>query len=58
VAVVVSLLLIYIALCFSKIGAKHGKNPLLYGILSTVSPVNLIILAYWAFPDFESEKKA
>jgi len=50
--------LIYIAVCFGKIAAKHGKNPILFGILSIISPINLIILGYWAFSDFESQKKA
>jgi hypothetical protein len=43
------LLVIYVAVCFGKIAAKHGKNPLLYGILSIISPINLILLGYWAF---------
>ena len=51
------ILIIYIAVCFGKIAAKHGKNPLLYGILSVISPVNLLILGYWAFSDFETQKK-
>jgi len=50
--------LIYVAVCFGKIAAKHGKNPILFGILSIISPINLIILGYWAFSDFESQKKA
>ncbi|NCO24071.1 MAG: hypothetical protein GW897_03015 [bacterium] len=50
--------LIYIAVCFGKIAAKHGKNPILFGILSIISPINLIILGYWTFSDFESQKKA
>ena len=49
---------IYIAVCFGKVAAKHGKNPILFGILSIISPINLIILGYWAFSDFESQKKA
>jgi apolipoprotein N-acyltransferase len=55
--IVVGILLVYIAACFAKIAAKHGKSPILYGILSIISPVNLIILGYWAFSDFESTKK-
>jgi hypothetical protein len=39
----------YIAVCFGKIAARYGKNPILYGILSVISPINLIILGYWAF---------
>lgn len=55
--VVVAIILIYVAICFGKIAAKHGKNPILFGILSIISPVNLIILGYWAFSDFETQKK-
>lgn len=55
--IVLSIVVIYIAICFGKIAAKHGKNPILYGILSIISPVNLIILGYWAFSDFETKKK-
>lgn len=42
-------LVIYIAVCFGKIAGKHGRNPILYGILSVISPINLIILGIWAF---------
>lgn len=42
-------LVIYIAVCFGKIAARYGKNPILFGILSIVSPINLIILGIWAF---------
>ncbi len=49
------LIFAYTAICFGKIAGKHGKNPVLYGILSLISPVNLIILGYWAFSDFEAE---
>ena len=49
--VIVTLLIVYVAVCFGKIAAKHGKNPILYGLLSIISPVNLIILGYWAFSD-------
>ncbi len=56
--VVVTIVVLYIAVCFGKIAAKHAKNPILYGILSVISPVNLIILGYWAFSDFETPQKA
>jgi hypothetical protein len=56
--VLLAILLVYIAVCFGKIAAKHGKNPILYGILSIISPVNMIILGYWAFSDFGTEKAA
>ncbi len=55
--VVMALILIYVAVCFGKIAAKHGKNPVLYGVLSIISPANLAILGYWAFSDFESQRK-
>ena len=41
--------IVYIAVCFGKIAEKHGRNPILYGILSVISPINLIILGIWAF---------
>ncbi len=44
-------LLLYIAVCFGKLAARNGKNPYLYGLLSIVSPINLIILGIWAFSD-------
>ena len=46
---VVGCLALYVAICFGKIAAKHGRNPILYGVLSVISPVNLIILGIWAF---------
>ena len=55
---VIAIVVVYVAVCFGKIAAKHGKNPILYGILSIISPLNLIILGYWAFSDFETQKKA
>lgn len=47
--IVVGLLLAYIAVCFGRIAARHGRNPVLYGVLSIISPVNLVILGIWAF---------
>jgi hypothetical protein len=44
---------LYIAVCFGRIAAKHGKNPWLFGILSIISPINLIILGIWAFSSSE-----
>lgn len=55
--IVVAIVIVYVAVCFGKIAAKHGKNPILFGVLSIISPVNLIVLGYWAFSDFESRKK-
>ncbi len=54
--VVVAAVFGYIAICCGRIAAKHGKDPVLYGILSLVSPVNLILLGYWAFSDFEAQR--
>ncbi|MFQ6674986.1 MAG: hypothetical protein ACE5LH_01435 [Fidelibacterota bacterium] len=51
----IAALFAYVAICFGRIAGKHGKNPVLYGVLSLLSPVNLIILGYWAFSDFETE---
>lgn len=45
----IAVLILYVAVCFGKIAAKHGKNPILFGVLSVLSPVNLIILGVWAF---------
>jgi len=56
--IITAVILVYIAVCFGKIAAKHGKNPILFGILSIISPVNLIILGYWAFSDFENPPKS
>jgi threonine/homoserine/homoserine lactone efflux protein len=55
--IMAAILLIYIAICFGKIAAKHGKNPFLYGVLSIIGPINLIILGYWAFSDFEIQER-
>jgi hypothetical protein len=37
------------AVAASENAAKHGKNPVFYGILALMSPVNLILLGYWVF---------
>ncbi len=55
-AILVIGLVLYMGLCFGLIAQKHGKNPLLYGLLSMISPFNLIILGMWAFGKFESDK--
>ena len=52
------IVIVYIAVCFAKIASKHGKNPFIYGILSVISPINLIILGYWAFSDSSKEKRS
>jgi hypothetical protein len=48
---------LYVAVCFGIIAGKHGKNPVLYGILSVISPINLIILGYWAFSSYETRSE-
>ncbi|MBA4393048.1 MAG: hypothetical protein C0407_05800 [Desulfobacca sp.] len=55
--IILVLVLVYVALCFGKIAAKHGKNPILYGILSVISPINLILLGYWAFSSADTHVK-
>jgi hypothetical protein len=46
---------VYVAVCFGFIARKHGKNPILYGVLSVISPINLVILGYWAFSPAHSK---
>lgn len=48
------LIALYVGVCFGRIAQKHGRNPWLYGLLSIISPVNLIILGYWAFSGAET----
>lgn len=55
--IILPIILVYVAVCFGKIAAKYGKNPLLFGILSIITPINLIILGYWAFSGTKKEKK-
>lgn len=55
--IMLPIIFVYVAVCFGKIAAKHGKNPLLFGILSIITPVNLIILGYWAFSGTKEEKR-
>ena len=55
--IILPIILVYIAFCFGKIAAKHGKNPLLFGMLSIITPINLIILGYWAFSGTKEQKK-
>ena len=55
--IILPIILVYIAVCFGKIAAKYGKNPLLFGILSIITPINLIILGYWAFSGTKEKKK-
>ena len=52
-----ALLLAYVAVCFGRIAGKHGRNPILYGVLSIISPVNLILLGIWAFSRRENDNE-
>ncbi len=56
--VVLSLLILYVAVCFGRIAAKNGRNPILWGILSLITPINLIVLTYWAFSGKKQKRKA
>ncbi len=39
----------YVAVCFGFIARKQGRNPILCGVLSIITPINLVILGFWAF---------
>lgn len=47
--IILLILVLCVAICFGKIAARNNRNPLLYGILSVIFPINLFILGYWAF---------
>jgi len=55
--IILPIIFVYVAVCFGKIAAKYGKNPFLFGILSIITPINLIILGYWAFSGTKEQKK-
>jgi hypothetical protein len=38
----------YIAVCFGLVARRHGRNPWLWAAVAVVSPINLIVLGYWA----------
>ena len=38
----------YVAVCFGLVARRYGRNPWLWGVAAVVSPVNLVILGYWA----------
>lgn len=46
---------VYVGACAGMIAAKHGKNPLVYGLIAVLSPLNLILLGIWAFGKFERD---
>ena len=48
--------IVYLGMCAGLIAAKHGKNPLLYGLMAVITPFNLILLGVWAFGSFERDK--
>ncbi len=47
-AAIIAGLIGYIAVCFALVARRNGLNPWLWGALAVVSPVNLIVLGYWA----------
>jgi hypothetical protein len=47
--IIIIILILYVAICFGKIASKYGRSPVIWGILSIITPINLIILGYWAF---------
>ncbi len=47
--IIIFALILYIAVCFGRIASKNGRNSILWGILSVITPINFIILGYWAF---------
>ena len=55
--IILPIIFVYVAVCFGKIAAKYGKNPFLFGILSIITPINLIILGYWAFSGAKKERQ-
>jgi hypothetical protein len=43
------LVIIYVPICIGKIASKLGRNGILFGLLSVIPLVNLIILGILAF---------
>ena len=41
-------LIAYLGLCFGALAKRNGLNPWLWGAISVVSPINLLVLGYWA----------
>ena len=56
--IIVFVIILYIAVCFGRIASKNGRNPILWGILSVITPLNLIILGYWAFSGKKQKRPA
>jgi len=55
--IILPIILVYVTVRFGEIVAKHGKNPFLFGILPISTPMNLIILGYWAFSGTKKERQ-
>ena len=55
---VLLVLILYVAICFGRIASKNGRNPIIWAILSIITPINLIILTYWAFSGKKQKRKA
>jgi hypothetical protein len=45
---VVFVLIGYLAICFGLVAKRYGLNPWLWGAIAVISPVNLLVLGYWA----------
>lgn len=41
-------IIVYFAVCFGLIARRNGRNPFIWGVLSVLTPINAIILGYWA----------
>ena len=41
-------LIAYLGVCFGALAKRNGLNPWLWGAISVVSPINLLVLGYWA----------
>ena len=41
-------LIAYLSVCFGVLAKRNGLNPWLWGAIAVVSPINLLVLGYWA----------
>jgi len=47
--VLVTVVAVYVGVCIGRIAGRQGRNPWLFGILGTISPINLVLLGILAF---------
>ena len=45
----IAIVLVAYAICFGKIAARLGRNPIVYGVLILVPGANLLAMAWLAF---------